>query len=274
MKIAIPLGPEDTQFRLNKAYIEYVDQAGYEPVAVVPQNVALDMAQLCDGLLLPGGKDIDPIYYRESNWGSFGADSDKDDFERQLFWAFINYDKPIFGICRGFQLIAREYIKHMGHEAVTPAADEIVDNRLVFGQDIGGHDGPGAFNMFRNRPHHYVIARDDLLHGAEKKKAIQVPVNSMHHQYLHVNVASKSLVKLNKVTPHMWATAWTIRGLDAEEAEEGVVCEGFTLKGWVNSRISGVQWHPEELKDYHLLHHFFGKSKNFRGPELAAKVVH
>lgn len=272
MRIAIPLGPEDTQFKLNKAYIEYIDQAGYEPIVAVPQNVALDMAKSCDGLLLPGGKDIDPIYYNESNWGSFFADSDKDDFERQLFWAFINYDKPIFGICRGFQLIAREYIKHMGHEVVTPTAEDAINDRLIFGQDIGGHDGPGLYSLFRNRPHHYVLGREDLLYGSDKKQVQQMPVNSMHHQYLHVNVELDVLARSNKVTPHMRATAWTIRGLD-KDSETGVVCEGFVIKNWVGSAIAGVQWHPEELKDYALLHNFFGKSKNFRGPELVARAA-
>jgi len=268
MRIVIPLGPEDTQFKLNKAYIEYIDQAGYEPVPAVPQNVAIDMAKHNDGLLLPGGKDLDPIYYNESNWGSYWADSDKDDFERQLMWAFINYNKPVFGICRGFQLISREYIKHMGHEKVTPASEESIDDRLIFGQDIAAHDGPGGFNLFRYRPHHYVMAREDLLYGSEEKLPSQVPVNSMHHQYLHLNVEPEVLAKTNKVTPHMRATAWTRRGLAAEDI--GVVCEAFVLKGWTDSRIAGVQWHPEELKDYQLLHNFFGKSKNFRGPELVA----
>jgi gamma-glutamyl-gamma-aminobutyrate hydrolase PuuD len=270
MKIAIPLNPGDTSFKLNKAYVDYIFQAGYDPIPIVPQNDALAIAELCDGLLLPGGIDIDPIYYGESNWGSFWADSDKDDFERRLMWAFINCSKPIFGICRGLQLIAREYIKHMGPELVTPASTETINDRLVFGQDIAGHDGPSRFNILRTRPHHYVDAREDVLYGSESKGASFIPVNSMHHQYLHVNMDEAALMKSNKVTPHMRATAWTRRGLDVEEL--GVVCEGFILKGWTTSRIACVQWHPEELKDYALLHQFFGKSKHFRGPEAAGAV--
>ena len=202
-----------------------------------------------------------------SNWGSFWADSDKDDFERKLMWAFINHSKPVFGICRGFQLIAREYIKHVGNQPVTPASEELISDRLVFGQDIGQHDAPSRFNVWRNRPHHYIDGREDLLYGMDDKDIKFMPVNSMHHQYLHVNVEEAVLARTNKVTPHMRATAWTRRGLTTEEI--GVVCEGFVLKGWTASKMAGVQWHPEELKDYGLLHHFFGKSKNFRGPETA-----
>jgi len=268
MKIAIPLSPSDTTFKINQAYIDYIQQVGYDPVACFPQNDALDIAELCDGLLLPGGIDIDPIYYNESNWGSFWTNPDKDDFERKLMWAFINHTKPIFGICRGFQLIAREYLKHLGDQPVTPASSERIDDRVVFGQDIGGHDVPSRFNVWRSSPHHYVLAREDMLYGSEDKGVFKDAVNSMHHQYLHLNMESDALIKSNKVTPHMRATAWTTRGIDHDET--GVVCEGFVLKGWTESKIHAVQWHPEELKDYALLHHLFGKSKVFRGPETAA----
>lgn len=270
MRIAIPLGPEETQFKLNISYIDYVSQAGYDPLAVVPQNDPMDIANLCDGLLLPGGKDLDPIFYSEDNWGSYSADAYKDDFERQLFWAFINHNKPIFGICRGFQLIVREYIKATKNQRVTPASNERVGDRLVFQQDIAVHDCTGRFNLLRNRAHHYVRAREDQLYGLENAHVSLVAVNSMHHQYLHVYVEKEVLDKNNKVTPHMRATAWTKRGL--EDDESGVVCEAVSIKGWTKSRISGVQWHPEELKDYQLLHHFYGKSKKFRGPELAARA--
>lgn len=257
MKIVIPLGPGESKFSINKAYVEYVYEAGYEPFAAIPQNNALQMAEICDGLLLPGGKDIDPIYYNESNWSSYYADSEKDDFERQLFWAFLNHNKPVFGICRGFQLIAREYIKHTGSQKITPSSKQTVEDRLIYSQDIRSHDGPGSFNVHRTRPHHYVSGRVDALYGAEEKSIHNLPVNSMHHQYLHANISEKFLEKSNKITQHMYLSAWTRRGLDKDEL--GVVCEGIVIKGWAESKIAGVQWHPEELKDYNLLHHFFGQ---------------
>jgi gamma-glutamyl-gamma-aminobutyrate hydrolase PuuD len=271
MRIAIPLGPEETQLKLNNAYVDFIAGAGYEPMTLNPHNDAMMMAELCDGLLLPGGKDIDPIFYGESNWGSFWADSDKDDFERKLFWAFVNMNKPIFGVCRGFQLIAREYIKTEEALVVTPASDETVSDRLVFQQDIGSHDCAGRFNLFRTRPHHYVTAREDALYGTDHKIAIQLAVNSMHHQYLHLNLEHEVLCKSNKVSPHMRATGWTVRGLNKDDA--GVVCEAIQIKKtWKGSKIAAVQWHPEELKDYALLNNHFGKAKS-KAPEMAAKAA-
>jgi gamma-glutamyl-gamma-aminobutyrate hydrolase PuuD len=270
MRIAIPLGPEEKKYQLNTAYIDYIGQAGYDPMPCVPDQDALMMADLCDGLLLPGGKDIDPIFYGDSNWGSFWADSFKDDFERRFFHAFKDAGKPVFGICRGFQLIAREYIRQHGDEFVTPSSDELISDRCIFQQDIRGHDCAGSYNLFRHRPHHYVIGREDLLYGGEKQ-AYKMAVNSMHHQYLHVDLEPDKLLKSNKVTPHMRATAWTTRGLNAEES--GVVCEAAYFKKWGKAPIAGVQWHPEELKDYALLHFIFGKSKSFRGPETIKAAI-
>ena len=57
----------------------------------------------------------------------------------------------------------------------------------------------------------------------------------------------------------MWATAWTSRGLDAEDSADSVVCEGFVIRGWGKSSVAAVQWHPEELMDLQLLHKHFGK---------------
>jgi gamma-glutamyl-gamma-aminobutyrate hydrolase PuuD len=271
MRIAIPLGPEETQMKLNNAYVDYIAGAGFEPLTVNPHNDALFVADLCDGLVLPGGKDIDPIFYGTSNWGSFWADSAKDDFERRLFWAFIEAGKPVFGICRGFQLIAQEYIKAEAKTKVTPASDEEVEDRLVFQQDISAHDCAGRFNLFRSRPHHYVRCREDSLYGAGKVYPVQLPVNSMHHQYLHLNLEDEQLNKSNKVTPHVRALAWTLRGLNADE--KGVVCESILIKkNWRGNKIIGVQWHPEEMKDFALLHNIFGQTKKEKGPQMAMKA--
>ncbi len=273
MRICIPLGPDEHVFKLNMAYTSYIAQAGYEPFCVVPDNDALAMADFCDGLLLPGGKDIDPIFYGDSYWGSFWCDPAKDDFERRFFQAFLAAGKPIFGICRGFQLISREYIRAFGDNTVTPKAEDKINQRLVFEQDINGHDCAGHFKISRQRPHHYVLSRTDLLYGEggeEGKRFIQLAVNSMHHQYLHVNIEPDKLWDTNKVTPHMRVGSWTRRGLT--EDDFGVVCEAASFAGW-GGKIAGVQWHPEELRDYALLHHVFGKSKSFRGPESAASIA-
>ncbi|MBP1530284.1 MAG: gamma-glutamyl-gamma-aminobutyrate hydrolase family protein [Erysipelotrichaceae bacterium] len=58
-----------------------------------------------DGLLLPGGADMDPSYYHEENKGSRDINKPLDELRLSFFRKFYEADKPILGICRGFQLI-------------------------------------------------------------------------------------------------------------------------------------------------------------------------
>ena len=68
---------------------------------------AQDYAALADGILFTGSNcDIDPASYGQENLGSVECDSALDAMELQLFDAFYQAGKPIFGICRGIQLIS------------------------------------------------------------------------------------------------------------------------------------------------------------------------
>ena len=59
----------------------------------------------CDGLLICGGDDVDPALYGQERNGAGDPDSDRDVAEMELFRAVYEAGKPIFGICRGSQLI-------------------------------------------------------------------------------------------------------------------------------------------------------------------------
>jgi len=247
MIIVIPVSPEKTTYQINKAYIDYIDGSGYVPWLVTPQIKAENFANGDVGLLLPGGKDIDPIFYGDNNWGSYSTDPEKDAFERDLFWAFFKKGKPIFGICRGLQLIIREYM--LEHPSV--AGD------ILYQQDIRGHSMVSDFGLMRATPSHFIKTRADLLYGTKKKLMLDyMPVNSMHHQYLHAYKEEKELEKSVKINNNLFLTGWTRRGFDKDES--GVVAEGIILRNWGKSKIAAVQWHPEELKDYALLKNHFG----------------
>lgn len=58
-----------------------------------------------DGLILPGGPDVDPTNYGEEPQPRLGRTNYlKDDFEIALFKATLAAGKPIFAICRGLQI--------------------------------------------------------------------------------------------------------------------------------------------------------------------------
>lgn len=65
-----------------------------------------DYAQWLDGLLLHGGADVWPGSYGEipleAQWS---GDRIRDEYEKDLVKAFVAAGKPVFGVCRGLQLI-------------------------------------------------------------------------------------------------------------------------------------------------------------------------
>ena len=58
-----------------------------------------------DGLLLCGGNDIHPSFYGQEIDGSVNIDTERDEREIAVLKGFLNTGKPIFGICRGCQLL-------------------------------------------------------------------------------------------------------------------------------------------------------------------------
>ena len=73
---------------------------------VQPRIGAREYAILCDGLVLQGGADVSPTHYgqvpRHPDWS---GDTLDDAYDMALVNAFLEVEKPIFGICRGMQLL-------------------------------------------------------------------------------------------------------------------------------------------------------------------------
>jgi putative glutamine amidotransferase len=59
-----------------------------------------------DGLLLQGGADMSPKSYGETPMNpAWSGDELRDQYEIELFHEFVTQGKPVFGICRGHQVI-------------------------------------------------------------------------------------------------------------------------------------------------------------------------
>lgn len=84
-----------------EAYVQAVELAGGIPDAQKLPAVNTDY----DGLLLCGGNDIDPAFYGESVNGAVEIHRERDEAEFALVRAYLEAGKPIFGICRGCQLL-------------------------------------------------------------------------------------------------------------------------------------------------------------------------
>lgn len=67
---------------------------------------AQQLATHGDGLFLSGGMDVSPYYYGQKTLSVCGpTDEKRDQLESLLVRAFIRAGKPIFGICRGCQML-------------------------------------------------------------------------------------------------------------------------------------------------------------------------
>ncbi len=60
---------------------------------------------LYDGLLLPGGGDIDPRLFGQLPAGTRFFDPELDRIQLGILDAFVMHKKPVLGICKGMQLI-------------------------------------------------------------------------------------------------------------------------------------------------------------------------
>jgi len=242
MKICICLSPSKTQYFVNQAYIAFLTEAGLEPVAVTPHNEVQDYVDFCDGLLLPGGIDIDPTHYGECNIASYKVDPKKDDFERQLLQGFLTAGKKVFGICRGFQLVMREYL--LEHPKL--------QQYLQYYQHVNGHEQTGGLSLDRDVYSHDIRYIPEGLYGEGGQNISVNFVNSMHHQAV-VGVPPKKRPNAMRFGD-VFVVASSTHGMKADE--KGYIVEAVRFQ-WGNSEVLAVQWHPEELMDTALIGNFF-----------------
>lgn len=249
--ILIPIWEEKRQYCLNIAYVKYVCDAGYQPLMVGYDCNVEKLAELADGLLLSGGGDIDPIYYGADNLASFWPDPERDETERQLYWAFTEKNKPVFGICRGFQLIYLEEMKAANDAFKLNEKAKRITN-LEYKQHISSHSQSeraarwlASHKIFHSTSLYNLTVFDDEMHES-------MYVNSMHHQGVKWMTRMQGNKRyLGDVSGPVVPLAYSPAG-----SKEPIVVEAFTVE---DKQVLAVQWHPEELEDVHLLWNIFGE---------------
>ncbi|MBE2240921.1 MAG: gamma-glutamyl-gamma-aminobutyrate hydrolase family protein [Caldilineaceae bacterium] len=215
-KIGVTLHPLTSPDRqeldlLAQQIAEGVVAAGGAPVFIPPD---LDETTLyarfssLDGLILSGGGDVAPARYGEQALPQVGGvDEQRDHMEMTLVrWALAE-KKPLFGICRGLQLL------------------NVVCGGALY-QDISQHANAIQHAYYPDYPHDYLahaiaIAPDSQLAALLGKTTTLV--NSLHHQ------ACRTVASSLRVVAH--APDGIVEAVE-------VVEHPFAL---------AVQWHPEAL---------------------------
>ncbi|MEX0973873.1 MAG: gamma-glutamyl-gamma-aminobutyrate hydrolase family protein [Bacillota bacterium] len=108
--IGITAGTDDERnmATCTLTYINSVLAAGGKPVLipVMPNDAAEEMLSVVDGLLFPGGVDVDPRHYNERPNLHMGRINPALDFvELHLARKALAQNMPMLGICRGCQLV-------------------------------------------------------------------------------------------------------------------------------------------------------------------------
>jgi putative glutamine amidotransferase len=87
-------------------YVESIRRAGAAIVELTLADRPEDVVRRVDGVLLPGGGDIDPALYGAPVHSTFeAAEPGRDGFEIALVKAALAADLPVLAICRGMQVL-------------------------------------------------------------------------------------------------------------------------------------------------------------------------
>lgn len=194
-------------------YSRCLELAGGIPVAIpVLQSDEFidDIASRLDGFLFSGGPDICPIYYGSAvKYGMGLAVPERDEFELKLLKKVLELKKPVFGICRGFQLINVLFGGTL-HQ-------DIKESRITELEHVG-----------KMAPKHYKSHKVNIQKDSkvfEAYKTNELMVNSFHHQ---------AVERLGQ-------------GLVITAKAEDYIIEAFEHKDY--DFLVGVQWHPEMMAE-------------------------
>lgn len=165
--IGIPQMGNDLFRRYMKSkYASSLKRAGAAVrwIGLEDTEAAVAAALECDGLLLPGGADVDPHLYGQEPTEKCGKPNVlRDTAEPKLLEAYLPTGKPILCICRGVQLLN----VHFGGTLHQDIADTQVCRHTSFpGKNRGSHKAK-------------ILPRTKLsqIFGEEI-----ISVNSLHHQ--------------------------------------------------------------------------------------------
>lgn len=193
-------------------YPEGITEAGGIPVILSILNCDEDIeaiADRLDGFVFSGGQDVDPRYYGEALLKySNEIYPPRDQLELRLLRAVMDRDKPIFGVCRGLQLI---------NVALGGTLYQDINKQVK--RDL-------PIQHFQQNNYEYPIHEVNIETNSRLYEIIgteTIRVNSMHHQ------------AIARLAPQLIAAAASGDGL-----VEAVEIRNLTFG-------LAVQWHPEFL---------------------------
>ena len=176
--IGVPTGRERSQrffglalYIMNQTYVRTLENLGALPVLIplqMSEPTLRGIFERLDGLLLPGGEDIDPRNYGEERHPQLGStDQERDRTEMLLTRWALEEGMPVLGVCRGVQVIN------------VVCGGTLFQDLTAQKPELNKHDFfPPTFERFRIS-HQVAIEPESRL---AKALGHVHEVNSMHHQ--------------------------------------------------------------------------------------------
>lgn len=156
---------------VNKDYVDAIIKTGGIPLLLPPvenTEILARYVRLCDGVILSGGGDINPILYHEAPHPKLEEFHTRLDCSQWLLTqAILAADKPLLAICRGIQLLN------------VVQGGTLWQDTSIIAPPVMLHSQSGP----RGDVFHPVeIAQDSILYNLFGNR---LEVNSFHHQCLN-----------------------------------------------------------------------------------------
>ncbi|WKN45902.1 gamma-glutamyl-gamma-aminobutyrate hydrolase family protein [Tunicatimonas pelagia] len=194
---------------LERDMARYLYRPNVLPILIpdlAPEDLNNFLAQM-DGFVLQGGSDLAPETYGEKPIGRWLGDAYRDEYELKILDYAIKNDKPVFGICRGFQVM-NAYLGGTLYQDIATQRPELNQHRDA--------------ELYDQLNHPIILEEGKLLARLHQDEDNRI-VNTVHHQ------AVKDLGKDLEVL----ATS-----------PDGLI-EAFQWNQVEEGKVIGVQWHPE-----------------------------
>ena len=190
-------------------YIHAIKEFGGVPRTLYP-GISEDAYADINGLLLTGGPDIDPSYYGEEVHETTEIEPDRDELELLLFKRSIEKDLPVFGICRGIQVmnvaigsslyqdIPSQFTDHLTHKILEDEDDSWHDIKIQSGSLLNEITGETSTEV--NSRHHQAlkVVGDGFRVTAQSKDGIIEAIE---------DTSKRFMVGVQYHPERMWATA-------------------------------------------------------------------
>lgn len=166
IRIGIPVRTLNGRYVVNMDYVEALAKAKAEVVVILPSSDLHELMPTLDGILIPGGGDVDPSLYQETDVLCGGIDVATDTLDQAVIMTAMKQDKEILGICRGLQIL-----------------NVVLGGSLI--QDLPS-ERPSAIDHSFSETHH-AKTRGHLIHVVPNSRLASIlpspiEVNSYHHQ--------------------------------------------------------------------------------------------